>query len=207
MGIDEIDTLLERYLLLLDEYTTLRANLNALQAGIYQNIARANFSAERGMRFGQNHYDDRVQASRKLEISLDDNGCAVFKVAGATLDQTAPQKCQTEAAAVGAQDPAQEETDANVSHNGKEPLVHEDKAPRRKNPLQWFGLLAPLPLRQAQAQNVKAVEDIIPRLVTVNAEMEQVEIAVRRARKKRGKAEATAKKHQEEVHRQEEATA
>lgn len=205
MSIDEIDALLERYLLLLDEYTTLRADLNTLQADIYQNIARANFSAERGMRFGQDYYDERMQVSRKLRISMTDDGRAMFKVVDAAPVQTASQKCQTEAVAISAQDPVVGDKDSTVSDDSKEPPALEDKAPRKKNPLQWFGLLTPLALRQAQAQNIKAVEILVPRLVTVNAEMEQVEIEVRRARKKRAKAEATAKKHQD-VHRQDEAT-
>ncbi|KAI1742193.1 hypothetical protein F4680DRAFT_42626 [Xylaria scruposa] len=69
MDQDHIDSLLERYLHLLHEYTSLREELATLQMGMYQNIARANFAAERGLRFGQDHYDDRMQASRRLAIS------------------------------------------------------------------------------------------------------------------------------------------
>ncbi|KAI1485341.1 hypothetical protein F5X96DRAFT_349226 [Biscogniauxia mediterranea] len=68
-----IDALLERYLHLLHEYTSLREQLSALQAGMYQDIARANFAAERGLRFGRDHYDERMQASRRLSISLEDD--------------------------------------------------------------------------------------------------------------------------------------
>lgn len=197
MGIDEIDALLERYLILLDEYTTLRTNLSAAQSGIYQNIARANFSAERGMRFGQDHYDDRMQASRKLEVTMNDDGQPAFKLADLSPTQEERQIQATELA-VDSQEAIQDaDAKSDVSHNDREPPVDSAKATRRKDPLQWFGLLTPIPLRQAQTQSIKAVEQIIPRLVTVNAEMEQVEIAVRRARKKRGKAEVAAQKLQE----------
>ncbi|KAK6207140.1 hypothetical protein LQW54_007457 [Pestalotiopsis sp. IQ-011] len=202
MGIDEIDALLERYLLLLDEYTTLHANLSAAQSGIYQNIARANFSAERGMRFGQDHYDDRMQASRKLEVTMNDDGRPTFKLAVPSPSQEERQSQATELAVDSRETIQEADAKSNGSHNDRATPVDSAKATRRKDPLQWFGLLTPIPLRQAQAQSIKAVEQIIPRLVTVNAEMEQVEIAVRRARKKRGKAEVAAKKL-EEAHQRE----
>lgn len=54
-------------------------------------------------------------------------------------------------------------------------------------------------LRQAQAQSIDAVEQVIPKLISVNAQMAQIEIEVRRARKKRAKAEAAAAKKEQEV--------
>ena len=56
------------------------------------------------------------------------------------------------------------------------------------DPLRWFGILTPLPLRQAQGHAIKAVEEIIPRLATLSTAMAAVELEVRRARKKRAKA-------------------
>ncbi|OAQ99143.1 hypothetical protein LLEC1_05843 [Akanthomyces lecanii] len=65
-----IDELLERYLVLVDEYTTLRAALAAAQQRMFQALARANFTADRGVRrFGQDQYDERMQASRRVAIS------------------------------------------------------------------------------------------------------------------------------------------
>ena len=52
-GQSHIDTLLERYLGLIDEYSQLREDLSRLQRGMFQDIARANFSAERGVRYGR----------------------------------------------------------------------------------------------------------------------------------------------------------
>jgi hypothetical protein len=167
---DDIDTLLERYLGLLDEYTKLRSSLTDLQSRIYQNIARANFSAERGVRYGQDLYDQRMQSSRALVISNGDNNTPSFKIVPRTgVDQDA---------------------------GGDE--EKEKSAERPRDPLRWFGILTPMPLRQAQSQAVEAVEEIIPKLVSVNAEMADVEIQVRRARKKRAKAEAAAEKEQQE---------
>jgi hypothetical protein len=59
-----------------------------------------------------------------------------------------------------------------------------------KDPLRMFGILTPQALRLAQGGAIKMVEDIVPKLVQVDAEMKEVEIKIRRARKVRAKAEA-----------------
>ncbi|KAK8872804.1 hypothetical protein PGQ11_003318 [Apiospora arundinis] len=217
----DIDHLLEQYLHLLHEYTSLRAELNKLQTGIYQNLARANFAAERGLRYGQDQYDDRMQASRRVVVaplpSL--SVCPTFEVVNvdadtvtaAATETTAAPVSESEAVTSDAQDTGKEEKgkgeDDGDKVNEAEPIASSAKETKEtksgpkskmsKDPLRWFGLMTPMPLRQAQAQSVKAVEDIVPKLVSINAEMAQVEIEVRRARKKRAKAETAAKKSED----------
>jgi hypothetical protein len=60
-----------------------------------------------------------------------------------------------------------------------------------KNPLNMFGILVPQPLRSAQAHSITMVEQVIPQLATIDAEMRELEIRIRRARKhhKRGHAQ------------------
>lgn len=166
MATEQFDKMLERYLGLLDEYMTLRASLNSLQAGMYQNIARANFSAERGKRYGQDFYDDRMRAFRTVSVNADSKGTLHFEV----IKTTDPEKA-----------PAKDGEDLEKNRKG---MV---------DPLRWYGLLAPMPLRQAQTQAVQAVESVIPKLLSVVAEMGELEIEVRRARKKRSRAEASDK--------------
>ncbi|KAI1212424.1 uncharacterized protein F4807DRAFT_416065 [Annulohypoxylon truncatum] len=190
MEADHIDKLLERYLHLLHEYTALRDQLSSLQTGIYQNIARANFAAERGLRFGQDHYDERMQASRRVAITPEDDGqessVPIFTITSESKD---PEK-----------EAAVDDDARNVAEEGEKKEADASSAKmRRRDPLRWFGLLTPMALRQAQAQSIEAVEQVIPKLVSVNAEMAQVEIEVRRARKKRAKAEAAAAKKEQEV--------
>ncbi|KAI0902474.1 hypothetical protein F4806DRAFT_490947 [Annulohypoxylon nitens] len=199
MEVDHIDNLLERYLHLLHKYTTLRDQLSSLQTGMYQNIARANFAAERGLRFGQDHYDERMQASRTVLITKDEGQeSPVPKFA----IEAEPKESRKEAASNG---DGAEEVVAEGGGEKKEADVVDadvDVSPpkiQRKDPLRWFGLLTPMALRQAQAQSIEAVEQVIPRLASVNAEMAQVEIEVRRARKKRAKAEAAAAKKEQEA--------
>ncbi|KAH7263320.1 hypothetical protein BKA59DRAFT_51268 [Fusarium tricinctum] len=185
----QIDELLQRYLRLLDEYTQLRQSLSQLQSGIYQNIARANFSGERGMRYGQDHYDERMQATRILTIQQNEDHDPVFAVVDSPQEEQEEEKKEEE----NEDHPTEESGDSPKSGTDEEKLV-EKKRKKNNNPLHWFGLFAPMPLRTAQTQSVQAVGDIVPKLVSVNAEMLNVEIEVRRARKRRAKAEATEKK-------------
>ncbi|KAI1504163.1 hypothetical protein F5X99DRAFT_372693 [Biscogniauxia marginata] len=220
MDPDHIDTLLERYLHLLHEYTSLREQLSTLQAGMYQDIARANFSAERGMRFGRDHYDERMQASRRLAVALDDRGVPSFTAittgdgdegAGASSSSVA-QAPKTTTPASDKEDPSnsnssnteKREDENDISPREPSPEKEKEKKKMRRDPLNWFGLLAPAPLRQAQAQSVRAVDHVIPRLVSVGAEMAQLEIEVRRARKRRAKAEAAAAQQERERERERE---
>ncbi|KAK7952526.1 uncharacterized protein PG986_008254 [Apiospora aurea] len=212
----DIDHLLERYLHLLHEYTSLRAELNKLQAGLYQNLARANFAAERGMRYGQDQYDDRMQASRRVVAfpSSSSPACATFEVVkveeSGTADAAEASVSKSNEAVVSEVQSTRREEDGDKEEEVKDSLAEETKpkslepkAKKTKDPLRWFGLITPMPLRQAQAQGVRAVEDIVPKLVSINAEMVQVEIEVRRARKKRAKAEAAAKKSEDVTSKEE----
>ncbi|KAK1238720.1 hypothetical protein MKX07_004296 [Trichoderma sp. CBMAI-0711] len=215
---EHIDSLLERYLSLLDEYTRLRQDLSKLQSSVYQNIARANFAGERGMRYGQDYYDERMRATRVLRIDEAGGDEAVprFMVrnlmassSGAADDEEGAKEVEksestpergdakgtTTAQSNSGTTPETNQTAEGQNQDGEE---QEKEKPEMKktssDPLRWYGLLAPLPLRTAQTLSIQAVEQVIPRLVSVNAEMEHVEIEIRRARKKRAKAAAVADK-------------
>ncbi|KAH8909615.1 hypothetical protein BR93DRAFT_402415 [Coniochaeta sp. PMI_546] len=184
---DDIDHLLERYLGLIEEYSKLRSTLTTLQINVYQGIARANFTAERGIRYGQELYDERMQASRSLAVTPGEDGTAKFEVIyhGDELgdSQGDEKKEVTEA----------EKEDESQADDEK------DKVRKPSDPLKWFGILTPISLRLAQGKAIQAVQQVIPKLATVDAEMAEVEIRVRRARKKRSKAEAAAMKQQQQA--------
>jgi hypothetical protein len=201
-----IDSLLERYLSLVDEYSRLREELTKLQTGVYQNIARANFAGERGMRYGQDHYDERMRALRVLDIKFGEEDVPNFTIktlisptgdaTGEDEDRKEDEKrdgsLEEETADIGTNQ--ENPVDSSKEKSGSEEQQNNEERKKMKkpnsNPLRWFGLFAPPPLRTAQTLSIQAVEEAIPRLVSVNAEMEHVEIEIRRARKKRAKATA-----------------
>jgi hypothetical protein len=195
MSQEHIDELLARYLRLLDEYTRLRQELSRLQSGVYQSIARANFAAERGLRYGQDHYDERMKALRVLEVaSSDDTGVPSFSI-GRVGSKV---RGEESADATPKRDDREEDKDrARTVEEDEDEREAEDKPkqkPKQPDPLRWFGILAPAPLRAAQSSSIEAVETVIPRLVSISAEMLHLEIEVGRARKKRVKAETAAQK-------------
>ncbi|KAK8143590.1 hypothetical protein G3M48_006993 [Beauveria asiatica] len=165
-----IDELLERYLGLLDQHATLRASLAATQRDTFQSLARANFSAPRGARYGPDQYDARMQASRRVVITVEEeSGPPTFTVTD-------------DAVRLGG---GEEEEEEKVAGKG---VAAAAAAAVRNDPIRWFGVLVPQALRDAQRHARTAVQDVIPRLASVEAEMAHVEIEVRRARKRRAKA-------------------
>lgn len=54
--------------------------------------------------------------------------------------------------------------------------------------MRMFGLLTPSTLRAAQKEGIQMVEDTIPNILAVDAQLKELEIAIRRARKFLGKA-------------------
>lgn len=211
-----IDALLRRYLTLLDEYTTLRTSLNSLQSSVFQSLARANFvsAQQHGRPYGQDYYDERMQALRRVVVSErrlkcegdrgengggEGNGQEVVFTVGMY-----PSGDEIEGGAEAEEDkkesgdegcfPLDDSVKEEDTRSSKEKDQEKKEPSRPKDPLRWFGILTPFPLRQAQAQSIKAVEELIPRLATVSAEMAAVELGVRRARKKRAKAEKVEEK-------------
>lgn len=201
-----VDALLERYLALLDEYTSLRAELSRLQAATFQHLARANFAAERGARYGADAYDDRMQALRTVVIGEEQLQERQQEAIGSapTFQVVVAAEADRHDAAGGAAtaEPPREEkkgkedaADDGASSSPERPGEAESarRSPDAKtDPLRWFGVLTPLALRQTQACAVETVGRVVPRLATVDAAMRAVEIEVRRARKRRAKAEAAA---------------
>lgn len=57
-----------------------------------------------------------------------------------------------------------------------------------RDPLNWFGILVPPALRASQSSFRSAVIDMIPALASTTNEMKEVEIEVRRVRKRLKKA-------------------
>lgn len=190
MGSESVDQLLERYLQLLDRYTKLREELSQLHTSLFQNLARANFSAERGMRYGQDYYDERMQATRRVTIEISETGTSRFLMRPAVADseeiEVTPDK--KEEGEISPSDKTNDEAAADAVAMAKA------KAKAKSDPLRWYGILTPTSLRQAQANAVKVVEDVVPQLMSVSSQMEDLEIQIRRARKRRAKSEASEAK-------------
>ncbi|CAK7245537.1 MAG: hypothetical protein STHCBS139747_007121 [Sporothrix thermara] len=202
MAADLVDDLLERYLGLLHEYTELRSQLSAHQATMFGHLARANFAAERGLRYGPDHFDGRMQAVVRLDVSEDSSSAEktpLFAVVR-PKKEVPVEAADAEKGGDDSEDKkeAQQEdgdiVDGAPEKNAKSGKNKKKKPTGPRDPLQWFGVLTPMALRQAQQEAITAIDALVPRLASISAEMAAVEIAVRRARKKRARAAAAQDK-------------
>lgn len=210
---DRIDELLALYLQLLDIYTDLRTELSELQSSVsgvqqliqaqsnvpqvYHSLARANFSAERGIQYGQDFYDERMQATKLLATEQSKDGLPKLEL----VDLDAKPASEIEDKEPKANETKLEQTTLTLEskrdhaempegdHGPKKGSESEaPRLPKSKDPLRWFGILSPPSLRQAQSSATKLVGTAV-KLSSVVAEMKGVEIEIRRARKRKVKEE------------------
>lgn len=182
--LDNLDTLLERYLHLLDEYQTARQQLQKQLSAGYISLAQANFSAPRGVRYGRDYYDERMGATRR--VVLTSNGQLAIKIE--TVESMTSAVDTSPAAATTFKDDAEEPRQREV-HPADPAQPIQQGPPKLRDPITMFGILTPPALRAAQSSFVKAVEGPVPRLVELGARLRALEVEVGRARKALRKAE------------------
>ena len=88
--------------------------------------------------------------------------------------------------------------DDDEMDTAKESIVMDDTQPpsedtetgsnMARDPLNWFGILVSPALRTSQSSFKDAVANLIPTLASISKEMREVEIEIRRARKRIRKA-------------------
>ncbi|EFR02561.1 hypothetical protein MGYG_05557 [Nannizzia gypsea CBS 118893] len=181
-----IDDLLERYLRLLDEQQQLQEAIGKQFANGFFSLARANHSCPPGRRYGEDYYDERMKATRQVEITMTatadrlkaspDVSTPAFKTVTIETKPDPNSDKDAEEEEAGTDTPS---TDENQAQTQTQPETKEAKTKRKgsssPNPLHWFGILVPPPLRNAQEAFVGAVAGPIPTLAGVVSEMREVE--------------------------------
>jgi vacuolar-type H+-ATPase subunit D/Vma8 len=150
----KLDALFEQYLNTLDQYQKTREQLSSQLSSGFMSLAQANFS-NKGRQYGQDYYDERMQAQRVLSIASDKD---VLNV-----------KCE------------RVKDEISEDANGEETTQKLKFA--SKDPLRWFGVLVPPRLRSAQASFASVVEGPVPRLIILQHELRNLEIEIGRTRK------------------------
>lgn len=189
---ERLDALLEHYLELLHQYTTLREELSKTFSSGFFSLAQAQRSSTlgAGRRYGEECYDERMKAQRK----------ACWETVPDTLVFNCKMKKDEQVSDAGTGNEKSghlfiSETKGNPEHEAQDDAKQEKidavndlqilglRSPNKKSkqnpacrdPLTWFGILVPPALRQTQAQFVKVVECQIPELLTVEAQMKFTE--------------------------------
>ncbi|KAL8925599.1 MAG: hypothetical protein Q9172_002169 [Xanthocarpia lactea] len=173
----DLDVLLERYLDLVHQYNSLHQSTSKEFASGYLSLAQANFSNHNRLRYGQDFYDDRMQASTKFLVKpptdepFDDAGDE--QLLKYTLSLVAVQPASSP-----------ETTKSTVDEASTESQTDMESKPPTSDPLKWFGILVPPALRASQNSFKNAVTEKITLLANLSNEMRSMEIEIRRIRKK-----------------------
>jgi hypothetical protein len=150
-------------LILLDQYQKARQELSEHLSSGFLDLAQANRSASAGRRFGQDYYDERMQASRRISVEVPESGRLKIRVTTSSVSEPAP----------GENDEKEEQREQNVA-----------------DPLRWFGILVPPALRSAQANFTSAVEGPIPLVINLTKELHGLEHEMSRLKKSTKKLRA-----------------
>lgn len=165
--LDKLDSLWEQYLYLVDEYQNTRKQLSdALSTGFLA-LAQANFNSTSRTRYGQDFYDDRMQASRKVVIEPADEPW-IFEVIK-----------EKQGSSIDASQASESETTSKES----EDVQADQETKNQVDPLRWFGILVPQALRNSQTSFTQAAEGPVPRLATLSRQMRTLEIEIGRLKK------------------------
>ncbi|KAJ4988936.1 hypothetical protein SVAN01_05560 [Stagonosporopsis vannaccii] len=191
--ISRLDALLEQYLHTLDSYEQHMQQLSKQLSSGFFSLTQANFHNRSGVHYGQDSYDERVQATRRMY--------AISTLAGKEKDKPSPAE---DSAKDSVKDSAEDSTkdSAEDSEEDPKPLLEpqsvaaEDTSPpalpqptpnpsieRHPDPIRMFGILVPPALRTAQSSFVAAVDGPVVRLAGVAGELRALEREIGRVRK------------------------
>ncbi|TKA61598.1 hypothetical protein B0A49_12689 [Cryomyces minteri] len=200
----KLDSLWEAYLLLLDQYQSAQQQLAQHLSSGHLSLARANFSSPSRIRYGQDYYDERMQASRRVTVESTDD--SIHKTSITSRDGVSavgPEEKNSEKY----EEPWREPTPPSTPHTAPDPEpevelskpseieehIKKNLESETKDPLKWYGILVPPALRAAQADFISTVERPVPELVNTAQQMSTVEVEIKRLRKELKKVEKASK--------------
>ncbi|KAI7332507.1 hypothetical protein KC315_g4631 [Hortaea werneckii] len=203
---DRLDDLWVKYLDCLDQYQRAQESVQkALSSGFFS-LAQANFKSSAGRRYGQDFYDERMKAFKRVQIMENgDDSVLTIRVNPAVAPDYSSEgpKQKTEASQQPSPPttPVADDEDVKAAEKPKELTTLDDKKdqdsetsgvahqPATRSPLTWFGILTPRELRSAQQSFSTAISSPTESAVNATREMRQLEAEINRTRKAVRKAE------------------
>jgi len=165
---NRLDDLWESYLTLLDGYTKAQDEIKRHLNSGFLSLAKAQSSAPLGRRYGQDWYDERMKAEKRVHVSgdsaetSDETITAGLQNLRMSLTQN-PTKTETKDAAnrptVEGEEPQptqQPSPPGTPEPEDREKSTEDEKTEEADtakpvNPLRWYGVLVPPELRKAQS--------------------------------------------------------
>ncbi|QDS68065.1 hypothetical protein FKW77_009851 [Venturia effusa] len=175
-----LDDLFEQYLNLLDQYQETRQQLSALLSSGYMSLAQANFSSTSRARYGPDYYDERMQALRKITVGNETREEDFVVTCNLVPEEQGRLKAKPESDT--------REAECEERKEDEKPVKNEETTEGKlkidpRDPIRWFGLLVPPPLRSAQSTFIEIVENKVPRLANLTRQLRSLETEIGRTRK------------------------
>ncbi|KAK0251174.1 hypothetical protein LTR91_005286 [Friedmanniomyces endolithicus] len=203
-SLDRLDALWVRHLAFLDQYQKAQGDIKKLFAAGYFSLTQANFKSLNRRSYGQDHYDERMKASRQCSIfgKDEDRQSTAFVVLHTGEPTQSARSEDKKAAAEPSQQPSPPSTpveksldDAPAEHQEDPKTQDEQQGPytgptaASRDPLKWFGILVPRELRSTQTSFCSAVDGPIAAAANAARGMRETEAEIRKVRKAVKKAE------------------
>jgi hypothetical protein len=194
---DQLDALWEIHLILLDSYHQAQQQIARHFSSGFFNLAQATFRSTTRVRYGQEYYDDRMQATTRFEASVNDRDIPhlALKVNDTPSTSTKPLN----------EDSSEKPSDANEmpdeqrkydkpeeqgEKDNPEEQEQEDKPDDKekahnkvRDPLHWYGILVPPSLRSSQKAFNSAIHDPVIDAVNSAQALHRVDMDIRKLRK------------------------
>lgn len=165
---NRLDELWASYLTLLDSYTKAQDEIKKHLNSGFLSLAKAQSSAPLGRCYGQDWYDERMKAAKRVHVSgdpaetSDETITAGLQNLRISLAQnptkTEPKDSANESTVEGEKsEPTQQPSPPGTPEpedrekSTKEKKIDEAEKAKPVNPLRWYGVLVPPELRKAQS--------------------------------------------------------
>jgi hypothetical protein len=192
----QLDDLWEKHLTLLDTYHKAQQQLARHFSSAFFDLAQANFKSTNRLRYGQDSYDERMQATRRLLISLDDQHLPVLTTSSPlppsistkanpqqpTPPSTPPIDTGNQTPPIDTDNQTREEKDQELNDT-PESENKESSSKKLGDPLHWFGILVPPALRSSQKSFISAFDGPIIDATNSAQALRHVTLEIRRLRK------------------------
>lgn len=203
---DKLDNLWAKHLTLLDQYQRAQEQLAKHMSSVslpsaytarqgrritahnqaFLSLAQANFNSPTRIRYGQDYYDERMRATRRVTINqtTDTTTLSITHTPHTPNETQIDSKPKLEDTTLPSPPSTPREHSANDKEE-KETSYPEatDKSNQLKDPLTWFGILVPPALRAAQTSFSSAISEPAAEAVEAARGMREIETEIRRVRK------------------------
>jgi len=204
---DQLDALWEKHLILLDSYHQAQQQIARHFSSGFFDLAQATFKSTTRVRYGQEYYDDRMQATTRFEASVDNKDVSLLALklndtsSPSTKDSNKDSNKESIEKSPDSKKDHNRETQENKADEqeerdnaeGQEQEAKSDdkeKAHNKvRNPLHWYGILVPPSLRASQKSFNSAIHGPVINAANLAQALRRVDMDIRKLRKDIKKAE------------------